>query len=167
MCGWLVVLLQVLLRFPWCPLMVQCLQSMCLLDTFNKWVELFFFFSNLHLNPQYLVIFPIFLPGCCLHAVYVICPRSSRRMEWGGCWCCLKRSFTPGATLRCTTLPHHPPTPTCRPSSPIRTPSYLIILLLTCTQAWPAELETWIPSTSPSTTQPTSTQTRVSVNAAH
>lgn len=88
--------------------------------------------------------------------------RSLRRMEWGGCWCCLRRSFTLGATLRCTTLPLLPPTPTCRPSSLTRIPSCLI-LLLTCTQAWLGELETWMPSTSPSTTQPTSTQTRVSV----
>jgi len=29
---------QVLLRFPWCPQTVQCLKSMCLLDTFNRWV---------------------------------------------------------------------------------------------------------------------------------
>lgn len=28
---------QVLLRFPWCLQMVQCLQSMCLLDTFHRY----------------------------------------------------------------------------------------------------------------------------------
>lgn len=35
----MVYISQVLLRFPWCPQTVQCLQSMCLLDTFNKWVR--------------------------------------------------------------------------------------------------------------------------------
>lgn len=36
---WILLFLssQVLLRFPWCLLMVQCLQSMCLLDMFHRY----------------------------------------------------------------------------------------------------------------------------------
>lgn len=93
---------QVLLRFPWCLQMVQCLQSMCLLDTFHKYALY--------------TIFSVFsLASCWTVSKLYICPL---------CTCLFPQIIEENGVRRVLVLPqqpefhpgghsplHHPPPP--------------------------------------------------------
>lgn len=105
---------QVLLRFPWCLLMVQCLQSMCLLDTFRRY----------EFRPT---VFPVLLIHFLLasQTAYILsaCFPVDHRREWSAAG----SGFTSATGVPpCRSLPSPPPSAstTCPPACLHPTPCH-------------------------------------------